>query len=205
MFQALVGDEWAEQVQPAEVFHVGQRRQRIVQDIRVPQVERLQVDQGLETGRVFDRGVVEPKMLQLRQGRQSFYALVPDVEPGERGQAGMEFLQLLHSLVILEGLVRERGLDVAHRAPDPCRNVEFTNVGELAERLQLLGLGNRAVHVDDDDSEVARGQVERIADGFLETVHYDLAAAAEDPQSNGPLLEGRNLSERGKCQEASQD
>src|SRR5205809_7092820 len=72
MFQALVGDECAKQVQPAEVFHVGQRRQRIVQDIRVSQVERLQVDQGLETGRVFDRGVVEPKMLQLRQGRQSF-------------------------------------------------------------------------------------------------------------------------------------
>src|SRR4029453_17312884 len=65
VLEPVVGDERAQQVQPAKILHLGERRKRIVEYVSVAQVKGFQIDQGFEVLGIFDGGVVQSQVLQL--------------------------------------------------------------------------------------------------------------------------------------------
>src|SRR5437867_1646293 len=102
VFEPVIGNQCAEQVQALQVLHACYRSKRIIEHISVAEIERLQIDERLEVLGILDGGVIQPEMFELGERRQSLYSLVTDIEPGESGQTGAECLQLLHALVILK-------------------------------------------------------------------------------------------------------
>src|SRR5215217_124993 len=81
VLQPLIGDQSAEQVQPAKPRHLCYGSKRVIQHIRVSQVERFEIDQPLEALRILDCGVVETQIFQLSQRRKPFDSLITDIEP----------------------------------------------------------------------------------------------------------------------------
>ena len=65
MLQTVIGHQCANEIQPLQILHARQRSQRIIQNVGIPQIERLQIDQSRKAVRVLDGRIIQPKMLEL--------------------------------------------------------------------------------------------------------------------------------------------
>src|SRR5207253_8293238 len=128
---------------------------------------------------------------ELGKRCEALYALIADIQPRERSEAGMELFQLFHLLVVLERLVRKRRLYVTHRAPDASWYVELANMGQFAQRLEILRLRDGAVHIDHDNAKVGIRQIERVSDRIWKTSDHDLATLADYPECDLTLFRRR--------------
>jgi hypothetical protein len=61
----------------------------------------------------------------------------------------------------------------------------------------LFGLDHGAVQIYRDYPKIPIRQVKRIADGVLDPINHNLAAAPQDPQGDLALVRERNFGEEG--------
>src|SRR5215212_3388690 len=91
-------------------------------------------------------------------------SLFPDPEIRQGSQSRMKPLQSLGTRKVPEHFIAEGALGVERGTPEACGNEDLAKLGEPAEGLVILRLGDRTVHVDTDNVHRAIRDFERIID-----------------------------------------
>src|SRR5260370_40448730 len=94
VLQAVISNQRSNQCQVAQILHAGERSQGGVTNIGDIQIERLQIHQRLQTLWVFDRGEGHAQVLELSQRSHALDPFIADVQPRERRQTRLKPLQL---------------------------------------------------------------------------------------------------------------